>query len=231
MVVGRTAPTYQHMPMDTKAFNNSLYGQARREPQWGKNASTPYWEREKERRPSNPVYDDNWEKTHDYCNENTPDQLPAQHKPFFDPNGRNNTDLPGDNAALDTLGVGEGFHIWQRMAVLVRFRRIDLIEIMHARDPKDCNIFEQTQMLAALADVFGPQWTELAMTRSEFQEIMEPYMTRRPTGPGQPPAMIQYRSFCYDLQKYADEHLSDAEISHAFAMKMMGPPKTLTAMR
>ena len=139
--------------------------------------------------------------------------------------------LPGEMSVMDTQGVAEGMHIWQRMAVVVRFRRIDLIEVMHARDPKDCNIFEQTQFERALADCFGPSWTELAMTAAEFAEITEPYKTRRPNGPGQPPAMIMYRNFCFDLQKYADEHLSDAEISHAFALKYQQPAKTRPSLR
>ena len=123
---------------------------------------------------------------------------------------------------MDT--AGEGMHL-TRMAVVVRFRRHDRD---HARArPEGRNIFEQTQFERALADCFGPAWTELAMTSAEFEEVTAPYKTRRPTGPGQPPAMIKYRNFCYDLQKYADEHLSDAEISHAFALKWQQPAKTL----
>ena len=222
------------LPTDTKAYNNAVRRQSRplgsnREPMWGKNADTPYWERERGC-PSYPRYSNDWRKSEDLSTENAPG-LASYQQPFYDPNGRNVVSLPGEIAAMDTQGVGEGMHIWQRMAVLVRFRRIDMIEIMHARDPKDCNIFEQTQFERALADCFGPAWTELAMTAPEFTEVTAPYKTRQPTGPGQPPAMIKYRSFCYDLQKYAEEHLSDAEISHAFALKWQQPAKTRASLR
>merc|ERR1711865_436663 len=117
------------------------------------------------------------------------------------------------------------------MAAIVRFRRIDLIAIMHGRDPQDRNTFEQTQFLAALADVFGPSWTEIAITTAEFDEITEPYKTKRPTGPGHPPALIQYRNFCYDLQQYAEDQLTDADISFAFVAKASQAPKTVKSLR
>jgi len=225
MVLGRKAATYQDLPRDTKAYN-----QQHRTPNWGKNDATPYWERH--RKPSwqtDHLYNEDWSKTESY-NENEPG-LAREHRPQYDPNGRNVMEMPGNVASMDTQGVGEGLHIWLRMAVIVRFRRIDLIELMHARDPKDCNMFEQTQFQRALADVFGPSWTELAMTNDEFDLITEPYKCRRPTGPGQPPAMIQYRNFCVDLQKFADEDMSDAHIGAAFAMRHQQPPRAVRSLR
>jgi len=243
MVLSRKAPGYQDLPLDTKYFNQT-YGHQQgsgrqgsgRQPTWGKNADSPYWDRE--RRPSHPQYDfSSGPRDLDMSQKDRPwlgaENMPREQQPFYDPNGRNvlNHNMPGDNAAMDTLGVGEGQHIWFRMAAVVRFRRIDLVAIMHGRDPKDRNTFEQTQFLAALADVFGPSWTEIAITNSEFEEITEPYKTKRPTAPGHPPAMIQYRNFCVDLQKYAEESLTDEDIAFAFAAKASQPKRTVTSLR
>jgi len=241
MVLTRKAPTYHDLPLDTKAFNQAYPHMQPRQPlnsqrerQWGKNANSPYWDRE--RRPSHPTYDFSGPPpTLDMSSQDRPwlgaENMPREMQPYFDPNGRNTFATPGDLAAMDTVGVGEGLHIWQRMGAVVRFRRIDLIEIMHGRDPKDRNTFEQTQFATALADVFGPSWTEIAMTSAEFEEITEPYKTKRPTAPGQPPAMIQYRNFCHDLQRYADEQLSDSDMSAALEAKFAKAPRTVQSLR
>lgn len=62
------------LPADTKAFNNSYQNSrprplgSNREPQWGKNADTPYWARER-RQPSNPQYNSDWRKSEDLSTE------------------------------------------------------------------------------------------------------------------------------------------------------------------
>ena len=56
--ITRKAPTYQDLPADTKAYNNAMRRPlgSNREPMWGKNTDTPYWERH-QRRSSHPQYE------------------------------------------------------------------------------------------------------------------------------------------------------------------------------
>jgi len=140
-----------------------------------------------------------------------------------DPNGRNVISMPGSTATQDVSSnmASEWLAapIWWRMAVLLRMRRVDLIEIMHGFDPKDANIFEQTVFQRALADAFGNEWTKLSMTADEYNQIISPYLSRVPTGPGQPPAMIAYRRFAQDMQKICEEQLSDDDLAMAMAMR------------
>ena len=62
-------------------------------------------------------------------------------------------------------------------------------------------------------------WTQLAMTNEEFHGICKPFLCREPTGPGQPPAMVQYRKFAVELQRYADQHLTDEDMAYAMSLR------------
>ena len=142
---------------------------------------------------------------------------------YSDPNGRNLISMPGSVAGMTAKSNMDAqwadASIWWRMAVIIRMRRLDLIEIMHGFDPKDCNKFEQTVFQRALADCFGNQWGELGMTAAEYEEITAPYLTGPPSAPGQPPPMIGYRRFACDLMKIAEEQISDQDTKIAMAMR------------
>ena len=125
------------------------------------------------------------------------------------------TTLPGDLQLLDTQGMGEGMPIWKRFAVIVRSRRIDITEVMRGYDNVDRGFFEQNQFRRSLCDCMGMQWTELAMTSAEFDELASPYYTKVPKAQGAPPPMIQWRHFARDMQKMADELLTDKDIAAA----------------
>ena len=125
------------------------------------------------------------------------------------------TTLPGDLQVLDSQGMGEGMGIWKRFAVIIRSRRIDITEVMRGYDNVDRGFFEQNQFRRALCDCMGNQWTELAMTSSEFEELAAPYYTKVPKMPGAPPPMIQWRHFARDMQKLADEVMTNKDIAAA----------------
>lgn len=125
------------------------------------------------------------------------------------------TTMPGDLALLDTQGMGEGMDIWRRFAVIVRSRRIDITEVMRGYDSVDRGFFEQNQFRRALCDCMGMQWTELAMTSAEFDELARPYYTKVPKVVGAPPPMVQWRHFARDMQRMADELLTDKDIAAA----------------
>lgn len=125
------------------------------------------------------------------------------------------TTLPGDLALLDTQGMGEGMDIWRRFAVIVRSRRIDITEVMRGYDSVDRGFFEQNQFRRGLCDCMGMQWTELAMTSAEFDELARPYYTKVPKVVGAPPPMVQWRHFARDMQRMADELLTDKDIAAA----------------
>ena len=125
------------------------------------------------------------------------------------------TTMPGDLALLDTQGMGEGMPIWKRFAVIIRSRRIDITEVMRGYDSVDRGFFEQNQFRRALCDCMGMQWTELAMTSAEFDELARPYYTKVPKVVGAPPPMVQWRHFARDMQRMADELLTDKDIAAA----------------
>jgi len=125
------------------------------------------------------------------------------------------TTLPGDLQVLDSQGMGEGMSIWRRFAVIIRGRRIDITEVMRGYDQVDRGFFEQNQFRRALCDCMGNQWTELAMTSAEFEELARPYYTKVPQTQGGPPPMIQWRHFARDMQRLADELMTDKDIAAA----------------
>ena len=181
-----------------------------RAPQWRE--QTAYWRRD--------AMDSDRTRENGYDNGYV---LPGTKVASYDPNGRNHIQMPGSLHGMDTSSNMDGqwldASIWWRMAVIIRMRRIDLIEIMHSFDPKDANIFEQTVFQRALADCFGNQWSALGMTAQEYDEIIKDYLAREPTGPGQPPAMISYRRFAYDLMKLAEDQLDETDMQMAMAMR------------
>ena len=102
------------------------------------------------------------------------------------------TTLPGDLATLDTIGMGEGEPIWDRMAKIIRSRRLDCRQLMAGFDRAHKGFFDLATLRRALSNAFGNQWTELAMTQAEFAEITEPYLTRAPLQNGEPMALVQF---------------------------------------
>jgi len=114
------------------------------------------------------------------------------------------TTLPGDLSTLDTEGMGEGEPIWDRMAKIIRARRIDVRQLMAGFDRAKKGFFDLTTLRRALANAFEKQWVELAMTQAEFAEIVEPYITRQPMQKGEPMAFVQWRQFAQDLQMLAE---------------------------
>eukprot|EP00900_Chrysochromulina_parva_P001909 jgi/Chrpa1/11719/Chrysochromulina_OHIO_Genome00019773-RA len=129
--------------------------------------------------------------------------------------GRNKIFLPGDVKTLNTKGFGEGMPIWKRLAVIVRaYPGLEVFEVMKGLDPHDRKFFERTQFYRAIENLVGKAWLELAITTEEFDELCEPYLTKK-SGPGGPPPMIQYKRFALDLQRYADQVLTDDDITKA----------------
>ena len=52
------------------------------------------------------------------------------------------TTLPGDLATLDTIGMGEGEPIWDRMAKIIRSRRLDCRQLMAGFDRSKKGFFD-----------------------------------------------------------------------------------------
>jgi hypothetical protein len=129
--------------------------------------------------------------------------------------GRNKVFLPGDVKSLDTKGLGEGLPIWKRIAVILRsYPGLEVFEVMKGFDNYDRSFMERTQFMRAIENLVGKPWIELAMTSDEFEEICKPYYTKN-SGPGGPPPMIQYRRFALEMQRYADQELTDDDITKA----------------
>ena len=114
------------------------------------------------------------------------------------------TTLPGDLAALDTIALGEGEPIWDRMSKFIRERRLDVRNLMGGFDRMKKGFFDLSTMRRALCNAFGNQWVALAMTQAEFAEITEPYLTRQPLESGEPESLVQWRQFAQDLQMLAE---------------------------
>jgi len=129
--------------------------------------------------------------------------------------GRNKVFMPGDVKTLNTKGFGEGMHIVKRLAVILRaYPGLEVFEVMKGFDAYDRKFFERTQFYRAIENLVGKAWIELAMTTDEFDELCAPYLTKT-SGPGGPPPMIQYKRFALDLQRYADQVLTDDDVTKA----------------
>jgi len=123
--------------------------------------------------------------------------------------------MPGDVKTLNTKGFGEGMPIWKRLAVIIRaYPGLEVFEVMKGFDAYDRKFFERTQFYRAIENLVGKTWIELAMTTEEFDELCAPYLTKT-SGPGGPPPMIQYKRFALDLQRYADQVLTDDDVTKA----------------
>ena len=60
------------------------------------------------------------------------------------------TTLPGDLATLDTIGMGEGLPIWDRMSTIIRARRLDARILMGGFDRMKKGFFDLATMRRAL---------------------------------------------------------------------------------
>ena len=112
--------------------------------------------------------------------------------------------LPGDMAALDSQGTGEGLPIFERMSMIIRKRRFNVRDLMAGFDRNTYGFIDLPTFQRALCNAFGNQWIELAMTTPEFREITEPYLTRKPQQDGEPGSFVQWSLFSNDLQMLAD---------------------------
>ena len=113
-------------------------------------------------------------------------------------------DLPGDNVNLENEGLAEGEHIFIRMGTIVRARRLDLRLLMDAHDLHNRGFVDKYTFQRALAYAFGNQWNELGMTTAEFEEVIQPYETRRPQQLGEPISYVLWQKFANHVQKIAD---------------------------
>merc|ERR1711988_307319 len=113
--------------------------------------------------------------------------------------------MPGDIGHLDSQGMGEGQSIWQRMAALVRNRRLDVRILMDAHDRRNYGFVDVPTFRRSLCYAFGNQWIDLAMTSAELKEICAPYLTRKPNAKGEPEAFVLWQKFTTDLQALADK--------------------------
>jgi len=105
---------------------------------------------------------------------------------------------------LDSIGLAEGANIWDRMAAIIRARRLDVRILLDAHDRRNAGLVDLETFRRALCYAFGNNWTELAMTSSEFDEVARPYLTRNPNKPGEPPGFVFWQKFATDLQTLAD---------------------------
>ena len=112
--------------------------------------------------------------------------------------------MPGDIGHLATQGTAEGQSIWNRMARIIQIRDLDLRILMDAHDRRNRGFVEISTFRRSLCYAFGNQWIDLAMSSKEFDEIVQPYLTRRPERPGEPEACVMWQRFANDVQALAD---------------------------
>ena len=123
----------------------------------------------------------------------------------------NEATMPGDVGFMATLGTGEGEHIWNRMAMLIRKHSLDVRLLMDAHDRRNRGFVDVQTFRRSLCYAFGNQWIELAMTTAEFNEICEPYRSRLPHAKGEPDAFIMWQKFSADLQTLANTRRPSAD--------------------
>lgn len=113
--------------------------------------------------------------------------------------------MPGDIRSRSCTSAGEDQPIWDRMATLIRSRGIHMRVLIDAHDRYKRGFVPLSTFRRALCSAFGSHWTELGMTSSEFTEVIEPYLTRTPTKPGEPEACVMWHKFAEDVQTYAED--------------------------
>jgi len=118
--------------------------------------------------------------------------------------------MPGDIGHLANTGMGEGKSIWDRMAMLIQSRSLDLRILMDAHDRRNRGFVEVSTFRRSLCYAFGNQWIELGMSSKEFKEIIAPYLSRRPDKPGDPEAYVMWQKFTCDVQTYAEKRKRSA---------------------
>ena len=116
----------------------------------------------------------------------------------------NESTMPGDIGFMATIGTGEGEHIWNRMAMMIRKHSLDVRLLMDAHDRRNRGFVDVQTFRRSLCYAFGNQWIELGMTTAEFNEISEPYRSRLPHAKGDPDAFIMWQKFSSDLQTLAN---------------------------
>jgi hypothetical protein len=116
----------------------------------------------------------------------------------------NEATMPGDIGFMATLGTGEGEHIWNRMAMVIRKHSLDVRLLMDAHDRRNRGFVDVQTFRRSLCYAFGNQWIELGMSTAEFNEICEPYRSRLPHAKGEPDAFIMWQKFAADLQCLAN---------------------------
>lgn len=116
----------------------------------------------------------------------------------------NEATMPGDIGFMATLGTGEGEHIWNRMAMMIRKHSLDVRLLMDAHDRRNRGFVDVQTFRRSLCYAFGNQWIELGMSTAEFNEICEPYRSRLPHAKGEPDAFIMWQKFAADLQTLAN---------------------------
>jgi len=119
--------------------------------------------------------------------------------------GMSEKTMPGDIGHLANAGLGEGKSIWDRMAMLIQSRSLDLRILMDAHDRHNRGFVEVSTFRRSLCYAFGNQWIELGMSSKEFKEIIAPYLSRRPNVPGDPEAYVMWQKFSEDMQTYAEK--------------------------
>jgi len=108
--------------------------------------------------------------------------------------------MPGDIGHLASIGMGEGKSIWERMAIIMRARSLDLRILMDAHDRRNYGFVDVPTFRRSLCYAFGNQWIELAMTSAELDEVCAPYLTRKPNARGEPAAFVMWQKFTNDMQ-------------------------------
>jgi len=126
-------------------------------------------------------------------------------------------EMPGDLAVLDSIGLAEGQGIWERMAAIIRARRLDVRILLDAHDRRNAGLVDLETFRRAICYAFGNNWIELAMTSAEFDEVVKPYLTRNPNAPGQPPGFVFWQRFATDLQTLADKRTHSDEFMSRLA--------------
>ena len=84
----------------------------------------------------------------------------------------NEATMPGDIGFMATLGTGEGEHIWNRMAMMIRKHSLDVRLLMDAHDRRNRGFVDVQTFRRSLCYAFGNQWIELGMSTAEFIPII-----------------------------------------------------------
>ena len=167
--------------------------------------------------------------THGHATKFPEELLPESH-PAVQVIRLNEKNMPGDMLGQSPRHPSSASPIEERLAMICRERSLDIVNLMddflkrpaYSKMPvRNRSFLDVPTFRRAICYAMGDQWTRVAMTSAEFDEIVRKYVRKDVAhgsqatdvqGFGQPEPLIVWQPFAYAVQKLADGGKYDIQL-------------------